>query len=179
MAIGLAVAVLSSDWATKRTQRELVRIIESRLDADAEVQEVTMSIFPRLSIDGRGFTLTRTGADHRLPFIRVDKFHASGWLLDVLRRSIQVVEVEGFQIDVARGNKPEEPAMRKARDLEIGEIRVSGGLLRILPDDPEKLPLNFDLQSVNFYDFSFDHAGRYMATVVNPKPEGLVRSSGW
>ena len=179
MAIALAAAVLSSEWATRRTQRELVRIIESRLDADAEVQEVTMSIFPRLSIEGRGLTLTRTGTNHRLPFIRIDKFSASGTLLDVLKRSIQVVEIEGFQIDVARGNKPGDSAMRKARDLEIGEIRLSGGLLRILPDDPEKLPLNFDLQSVTFYDFSFDHAGRYMATVVNPKPEGLVRSSGW
>ena len=179
MAIALAAAVLGSEWATRRTQRELVRIIESRLDADAEVQEVTMSIFPRLSIEGRGLTLTRTGTDHRLPFIRIDKFSASGTLLDVLKRSIQVVEIEGFQIDVARGNKPGDSTMRKARDLEIGEIRLSGGLLRIVPDDPEKLPLNFDLQSVTFYDFSFDHAGRYMATVVNPKPEGLVRSSGW
>jgi AsmA-like protein len=179
MAMGLGVAVLSSDWATKRTQRELIRIIEGRLDADAEVQEVTMSIFPRLSIEGRGLTLTRTGIDHRLPFIRIDKFHASGTLLDVLKRSIQVVELEGFQIDVARGNKPEESVMGEARDLDIGEIRLTGGLLRILPDDPEKLPLNFELQSVTFYDFSFTHAGRYTATVVNPKPEGLVRSTGW
>jgi hypothetical protein len=178
--LALAVAVLSSDWATRRTQRELVRIIEGRLDADAELEEVTMSIFPRLSIDGRGLTLTQTGTDHRLPFVRVDRFHASGSLLDVLRRSIQRVEIEGFQIDVARGRKPEGPsALREARDLEIAEISATRGLLRILPDDPEKLPLNFELESVTFEDFSFDHAGRYTAQLVNPKPEGFVRSTGW
>jgi hypothetical protein len=175
----VAVAVLSSDWATRRTARELVRIIEARLDADAELEEVTMSIFPRLSIDGRGLTLTRAGTDHRLPFVRVDRFHASGSLLDVLKRSIHLVEIEGFQIDVARGRKPEEANLRDARDLEIAEIRASRGLLRILPDDPEKLPLNFDLDSVTFQDFSFDHPGRYTAQLVNPKPEGFVRSTGW
>src|SRR5262245_1243203 len=179
MALALGVAVLSSDWAKQRTQRELVRIIEGRLDADAEIEEVTMSIFPRLPIDGRGLTLTRTGTDQRLPFIRVDRFHASGSLLGVLKRSIELVEIEGFQIDVARGRKPEGSLMRKARDLEIGEIRATSGLLRLLPDDPEKLPLNFDLDTITFDDFSFDHAGRYSAQLTNPKPQGIIRSSGW
>jgi hypothetical protein len=179
LTLALGVAVLSSDWATRRTARELVRIIEGRLDADAELEDVTMSICPRLSIDGRGLTLTRTGTDHRLPFVRVDRFHASGSFLDVLKRSIHLVEIEGFQIDVARGRKPDDASLREARDLEVAEIRATRGLLRILPDDPEKLPLNFDLESVTFHDFSFDHAGRYTAQVINPKPEGFVRSTGW
>jgi hypothetical protein len=179
MTILLALAVLSSDWAERRTQQELARILETRLDADAEIQEVTMSIFPRLSIDGRGLTLTRMGTDERLPFIRVDRFHASGSLLGVLRRSIALVEIEGFQIDVARGHKPEGPVMREARDLEIDKIRATGGLLRILPDDPEKLSLNFDLDTVTFENFSFDHAGRYSAQLTNPKPQGVISSSGY
>ena len=175
----LALAVLSSDWAARRTGQELARILEARLDADAEIQEVSMSIFPRLSIDGRGLTLTRNGADQRLPFIRVERFHASGSLLGVLKRSIDLVEIEGFQIDVARGRRPEGPVMREAKDLEIAEIRATNGLLRILPDDPEKLPLNFDLDTITFDDFSFDHAGRYSALLTNPRPQGLIRSSGW
>jgi hypothetical protein len=179
MTLGLGVAVLSSDWAAHRVARELIRIIEGRLDADAELQEVTISIFPRLSIDGQGLTLTQTGTDHRLPFVRVDRFHASGSLINVLRRSIQLVEVEGFQIDVARGRKPEGSGVREVRDLDIDEIRATRGLLRILPDDPEKLPLNFDLDSVTFHDFSFDHAGRYTAQLINPKPKGFIRSAGW
>jgi hypothetical protein len=99
--------------------------------------------------------------------------------LDVLKWSIGLVEIEGFQIDIARGRKQEGPAMRKARDLQIDEIRATNGLLRILPDDPEKLPLNFELDAVTFEDFSFDHSGRYSAQLTNPKPEGVVRSSGW
>jgi hypothetical protein len=175
----VAAVVLSSGWAKTRSQQELIRIIEVRLDAEAELEEITMSIFPRLSIEGRGLTLTRTQDEHRLPFIRVERFQASGSFLDVLRRSIGLVELDGFQIDVARGAKPQGSGARRARDLKIDEIRATNGLLRILPDDPEKLPLHFNLQTVTFHDFSFDHAGRYSAQLTNPKPEGVIRSSGW
>jgi hypothetical protein len=175
----LAVAVLSSNWAARRTGQELVRILEARFDATAAVEEVRLTLFPRLSITGRGLTFTRAREEHRLPFVRIDRFHASGSLVQLLRRSIDLVEIEGFQIDVARGPKPPGESMKMAaRDLFIDEIRANKGLLRILPDDPDKLPLNFQLDSVTFHGFSFERAGRYTAVLTNPKPEGLVRSTG-
>ena len=61
----------------------------------------------------------------------------------------------------------------------IDEIRATKGLLRLLPDDPEKLPLDFEFETVTFQDFSFEHAGRYTAQLTNPKPKGLILSSGW
>jgi hypothetical protein len=178
LAVGLGVAVLSSQWAARRTGEELARIIETRLDAKAHIEEVSVKIFPRLAIDGSGLTLVRNGDEHRLPFIRVDQFHASGSLFDVLKRSIDVVQIDGFQIDVARGPKPKGSGIRGARDLEIDEIKATNGLLRIVPDNPEKLPLDFDLETVTFRDFSFDHAGQYEAVLTNPKPHGLIRSTG-
>ncbi len=177
IAVAAGVVVLRSQWAAHRTGQELTRIIEARLDATAHIEEVSIAIFPRLAIEGHGLTLVRNG-DERLPFIRVDHFHASGSLVDALRRTIDVVEVEGLQLDIARGPKPKGSGMRAARDLEINEIRVTRGLLRILPDNPEKLPLNFELDTVNFHDFSFDHAGRYEAQLTNPKPKGLIKSAG-
>ncbi len=178
LAVALGVAVLRSQWAAHRTGQELTRIIEARLDATAHIEDVSITIFPRLAIEGHGLSLIRNGDQHRLPFIRVDHFHASGSLFDLFKRSIDVVEVEGFQVDIARGPKPRGSGLRGARDLDINEIRATRGLLRILPDNPEKLPLNFDLETVTFHDFSFDHAGRYEAQLTNPKPHGLIKSSG-
>lgn len=175
----LAVAALSSNWAERRVGQEIVRILEARFDATAAVDEVTLTLFPRLAITGRGLTFTREREEHRLPFVRIDRFHASGSLVRLLRLSIDLVEIEGFQIDVARGPKPPGESMKvTARDLAIDEIRVNNGLLRLLPDNPEKLPLNFQLDTVTFRDFSFERAGRYSAVLTNPKPEGLIRSSG-
>src|SRR5262245_40117044 len=179
LAIALGVAVLSSQWAARRTGHELARIIEARLDATAQFEEVSVTIFPRLAIEGKGLTLVRNGDEHRLPFIRIDRFNASGSLLDVLKRSIDEVHVDGFQIDIARGPKPKGSGLRGVRNLEIDEIKATHGLLRLLPDDPAKLPLNFDLDSVTFRDFSFEHAGQYDAQLTNPKPQGLIRSTGF
>jgi hypothetical protein len=178
IAVAFGVIVLRRQWAAHRTGQELTRIIEARLDATAHVEEVSIAIFPRLAIEGHGLTLVRNGDEHRLPFIRVDHFHASGSLVDALRRTIDVVEVEGLQLDIARGPKPKGSGMRAARDLEINEIRVTRGLLRILPDDPEKLTLDFELNSVAFHNFSFEHAGQYEAQLTNPKPKGLIKSAG-
>jgi hypothetical protein len=178
LAIAIGIGVLRSDWAARRTGQELTRIIETRLDAKAHIEEVSMEIYPRLSIEGRGLTLVRNGDEHRLPFIRVDHFHASGSLFDVLKRTIDVVEIEGFQVDIARGPKPKGAGLKGAKDLEISEIRATRGLLRVLPDNPEKLPLNFDLDTVIFRDFSFEHAGQYQAQLTNPKPHGLIKTSG-
>ena len=178
LAAGTGIVVLRSQWAANRTGQELARIIEARLDATAHIDEVSIAIFPRLAIEGHGLTLVRNGDEHRLPFIRVDHFHASGSLVDALKRTIDVVEVEGLQLDIARGPKPKGSGMPRARDLEINEIRVTRGLLRILPDDPEKLPLNFELDAVAFHNFSFEHAGQYEAQLTNPKPKGLIKSAG-
>ena len=53
MTLGFGVAVLSSDWAAHRVSSAgSFESSKARLDADAELQEVTISIFPRLSIDG-------------------------------------------------------------------------------------------------------------------------------
>ena len=178
IAVGLGVVVLRSQWAAHRTGEEITRIIEARLDAEAHIEDVSVTLFPRLAIEGHGLTLVRNGDEHRLPFIRVDHFHASGSVVDVLKRTIDIVEVEGFQVDVARGPKPKGSGVKGARDLEINEIRATRGLLRIVPDDPKKLPLNFDLDTVTFRNFSFDHAGQYEAQLTNPKPKGLIKSAG-
>ena len=171
--LGLGVAVLSSDWAARRTQQEIIRQLETGFDATANVEEVTLSIFPRLSIEGRGLSFTREREEHRLPFVRIERFQASGSLLRLLRRTIDIVDIEGLQIDVARGPKPPggKPSDLRSSELRIDEIRINKGLLRILPDNPEKLPLNFELAEVTFRGFSFEHAGEYSARLTNPNPE--------
>ena len=177
-AMALAILVLASPWASARVQRELIRILEARFDGTVEIDEVALSLFPRLSIDGRGFTITQSRGDNRIALVHADRVHASGSVLHVLRRSIGLVEIEGLLLDVARTSTPSPKPTGRAPDLTIDEIRVSGGLLRILPDDPAKLPLHFQLSSVTFHDFSFDGAGRYTALLTNPKPEGVIRASG-
>lgn len=176
--IVLASVVLTSDWAAQRVRGELVETLQARFDATVSVGHVSLSLFPRVSIDGRDLVLTRTQDRHTLPSIRASRFHVSGSPLRLLRRSVDLVLLDGLEIRVAKGVAPRGPRRRRAPDLAISEIRVSSGLLLILPDNPEKLPLRFDLEQVTFRDFSFERAGHYQARLTNPKPAGFIDSSG-
>ena len=117
MTLALAIVVLSSDWAARRTQEELIRIIEVRFDADAELEEVTMSLFPRLVDRRAGLDVSSgpgTSTDSR-SFASTDFTHQARSLM-CCGAHLGLVDIDGFQIDVARGRKPEGPgAARCAR----------------------------------------------------------------
>ena len=51
-------------------------------------------------------------------------------------------------------------------------------MLLILPNNPEKLPLQFDLEQVTLEDFAFDKPSPYRARLTNPKPRGFIDSTG-
>jgi hypothetical protein len=48
----------------------------------------------------------------------------------------------------------------------------------ILPDDPQKLPLEFGLQAVTLTDFRFDRSTVFAARLVNPRPRALIQTEG-
>jgi hypothetical protein len=176
--VALALVVLTSEWAAQRVRTELVEILEARFDATVSVGQVSLSLFPRVAIDGQDLLLTRTPDRHTLPFIHARQFHVSGSPLRLLRRSVDLVVLDGLEIRVAKGADESKSRRRAAPDLTIGEIQASRGLLLILPDDPDKLPLRFDLEHIKFRDFSFERAGHYEARLTNPKPTGFIDSSG-
>ena len=71
--IVLASVVLTSDWAAQRVRGELVETLQARFDATVSVGHVSLSLFPRVSIDGRDLVLTRTQDRHTLPSIRASR----------------------------------------------------------------------------------------------------------
>lgn len=179
LATALAYAVLTSAWASNRVRTAMIAFLEARFDADVEIAEISIALVPRVAIDGRGLSLTRLENTHDGPFIRLDRFNVSGWPLELLRRKVARVDVDGFEFHVERGSK--RPGMSRdltKHDVTIDEVVVRNGLLLILPNDPRKLPLRFDLQEVVMTDFSFDRPSQYRARLTNPKPRGSIDSTG-
>lgn len=177
--VGAGAAVLSSDWAAARAQRELRALLEAKFNGTVDVKEISFSIFPRLAVSGEGLTISQSSDRSKLTLLTLERFTAAGSLPQFLRRRIALVEIDGFQIDIQRGaHPPKGPPPRRSPDLAIDHIRVKNGLLRMLPSDPQKEPLDFVLTDVSFDGFSFERPGRYAAVLTNPKPEGLIRSTG-
>ncbi|NOT25291.1 MAG: hypothetical protein HOP16_04230 [Acidobacteria bacterium] len=177
-ATALLYLALTSEWAADRVRLRMVAFLEDRFDADVEIGEITIALVPKVAIEGRRMTLTRVNGS-RVPFIRLDNFSVGGWPLDLLRRHLSDVTVDGFELRVERGVRraPGTPSMTR-HDVTIDRVVVRNGLLLIVPNNPEKLPLQFDLQEVVMEDFGFDRSSPYRARLTNPKPRGSIDSTG-
>lgn len=177
-AAGLLYLVLTSEWAADRIRVAMVEFLEERFDADVEIAQISIVLVPRVSVEGRRLTLTHVNSGG-VPFIRLDRFSVAGWPLDLLRRRVNEVVVDGFELRVERGRPRSARSSAFARrDVRIDQVLVRNGLLLIVPNDPLKLPLEFDLQEVVMHDFGFDRSSPYRARLINPKPRGSIDSTG-
>jgi hypothetical protein len=176
LAGGAGALLLSSSWASERVKREAIEFIEARFDASVEIGEITLRLFPRVAVSGNGLTLTRRDED--VPFLSFARFEIAGSPLALLRRRVEQIELDGFELRVLRGRPRSKPALQPARDIRIDRIHVLNGRLLIVPNNPEKLPLDFALHEVTLHDFGFDRESRYSAILTNPKPESVIQSEG-
>lgn len=179
LAAATGYAVLTSSWGSDRVRRSMVGYLSEKFDADVAIAEMSITLVPRLSIVGRGLTLTRRTDTASGPFVTLENFSVGGTPLALFNRHVDVVSVDGFEVRLKKGNlKGTKDRRLPKHDVSIGEISVRNGVLLILPRNPEKLPLQFDLERVTLEDFAFDKPSRYRARLTNPKPRGYIDSTG-
>lgn len=179
LAVGSVYAVLTSDWAARRVQARMIAFLEERFDAEVEIASLSIALVPRIAIDGRGLTLRRRGAPDPEPFVRLDAFRVAGGPIGLLRRSVALASVEGFEVRVQRGGA-QGSGFRppKERDVIVKHLVVGRGMLLILPSDARKPALQFDIDKVEMWEFGFDRASEYRARLTNPRPRGHIDAAG-
>jgi hypothetical protein len=95
--------------------------------------------------------------------------------------------LEGLEIHVSRrkDGEPEEQGKEPAGsqgsespDFVIEELIADGTRLRILPKDPGKEPLEFDLKSLRMESVALVRPMHFVAELTNAKPPGLIQTEG-
>lgn len=170
------VALLHTDWASRRVAREAAALLEARFEGRVKVDTLSMTLYPRVSITGTNLRVTRD--DTEAPMLEVARFAVAGTPMELFRRRASRVELDGLQIYITRGRRQASSLRGRARDVRVDEVLVRSGRLVILPDDPRKLPLEFGLQDLALHDFGFDRSTAFAAKLVNPKPRALVQTEG-
>ena len=176
LATGGALAVLNSEWAARRVAHEAAAMLEARFDGHVQVESLSMTLFPRVAVSGANLHITR--ADGAAPMLEIAKFEVSGTPIELFRRRFDRVDIDGLQIFVTRGRGQPTKLRGQLRDVRVGEVNVRNGRLVILPDDPQKLPLEFGLQTVTLTDFRFDRSTVFAARLINPRPRALIQTEG-
>lgn len=177
LAAGGATLLLVSPWASGRVEREAIAMLEARFDARVDLGPIQLSLFPRVTVTGTDLRLTRSG--EHAPFLAVGRFAISGSPLALFRRRVSHIELGEVEVRITRGRRNSVPRRgRRWRDVRVDQIHMTSGQLWIIPDNPEKIPLEFALHEVTLTDFSFDNSTQYTAHLTNPKPRGTIHSEG-
>jgi hypothetical protein len=185
VAIVLAIAVfIASKRVGPFARAYVLRLLESRYDADVELGDLNIVLYPRLNATGKDLKIRlRSLPANAPPFISVRKFHVDADVQQLWGDTARVREVrlEGFEINVPpRGVKKPETVKRPTElpDFIIGEMRADGTLLRIHSRKPGKQPLEFAIQRLMMHSIGKGQPMRFDAKLMNPTPPGLIDSQG-
>ncbi len=187
--IVLAVAGRAlSPWA----EREFIQALEKKFKSDAEVEDLQVRIFPWFSAQATGLVFRHHGRTDVPPLIKIASLRADANPISALFRHVSVVNLEGLEIRVARKkdgrdngqkNDGERDVQEQDKDgddsgVVVDHVIADGTHLEILPKNPEKDPLVFEIRKLSMDDAGPGSAMRYVATLTNAKPEGDINAEG-
>ena len=195
-------AFLAFPYYEPKLRQKMVHLIEERFDGKAEVESIDLSIFPTVRGSGKKLVLWYKGRKDIPPMISIDEFTVNMGFFELFSQPVKVAEVtlKGLVIQIppkeqrrnnsnqtkpaAAQNIPSDrPSGKKTTSAEkfpfvIAEIHADGTVLKILPGDPGKDPLIFELHKLNLQSVELNRPMKFDAVLKNAKPPGLINTSG-
>ncbi|HZT37149.1 MAG TPA: hypothetical protein VFA28_04575 [Bryobacteraceae bacterium] len=98
-------------------------------------------------------------------------------------KHVPLVTLDGLEIHVPpKGERPDLGAASQGdaarSSVVIDRVMVHSARLTILPRDPSKIPLQFDIARLQLDSAGLKTAMQYTADMTNPKPPGQIHSTG-
>jgi hypothetical protein len=177
---------------------QAINYLQQRFDSDVEIAAFHIQL-PHISplklafrrgrgafarVEGEGISLRHRKAPNAPPLFRMKSFAFDvdlGTLFDA-SKTVHAVTVDGMEINIPP--KTERPDFDKGKDggghtgVVIEDVMITNSVLNILPKNPDKDPLEFDLHRVHLMSAGKDVAMKYDATLTNAKPPGEIQSKG-
>ena len=175
-----------SPWA----ERKFIQALENKFKSEAEVDGLTVRVFPWFSAEATGLVFRHHGRTDVPPLVTMERATAEANPISLLFKRVSLVRLEGLEIRVARkknenGGHGEADADSGNRDdgggggeFIVEHLIADGAHLEILPKNPEKNPLVFDLSELTMEGAGPNSPMRYVATLTNPKPPGDIDAEG-
>lgn len=156
--------------------------LSERLESRVELSAFSVSVFPRPVVRGEGLVVRHRGRTDVPPLISIRSFSVETGLWGLYSGHVRRVHVDGLELRIPPKNQRGESftvsKRSRWRRIVIDEILSHDAQLQLLPKRPDKLPHVFQI-----HDLSLRSVGRglpmsFRATLNNPKPEGLIETSG-
>jgi hypothetical protein len=178
---------------TEYVQERAARLAKERFASDLSLSGVRISLLP-VTVRIDNVVLHHKGRRDVPPLIQIRRATVrmslrSLFSLRTSRPSVRQVRLEGLVIHVARRPAPGEPGKKETPALEkkggatpayfvVDELIADGTMLRVLPKDAWKEPLEFDLRSLHMKSAGLGEPMQFVSVLTNAKPTGLIHTSG-
>ena len=186
-------------------RERLVAFLSSRFDGDVVLEHLEVSMplrgplrvllnkgrGARVTVRASGILLRQRGARERYPLLQLRglTFDFEASRLFGAPAVIDLVRIEGLELAIPpkhertftpRRQDPQgqDADGSKVPQVIIGRVVADGATLVVLPKDPAKAPLRFDLEKVTLHSAGAGVAMRYVTTLRNAKPPGIVDCRG-
>jgi hypothetical protein len=173
----------------------LASAIGQRFGGSVEIQDLRLSVFPRLRVAGDGVIVHRGTDVSQPPLIRIRSFSGEAGLFGLLgsRLHIREVRLEGLEINVPPGGVDIDGKPNPANNggptaaaspehgkspLLVDHLVSDNALLRILRREPEKKPREFAIATLRMEDTGADTPWGFTASLTNPTPPGRIETRG-
>ncbi len=185
-------------------RQQAIDYLSERFNSDVELRSLRVHM-PRTSplrllltrgrgaiarVEGQGISMRLKGRKDAPPIFAMKKFRFDvdlGKLFDT-PRIVRQVTLDGMQINVPpKGQRPE--SKRTAEESSgaensakpsviIEDVIIRDAQLVLLPKDPKKIPLRFDIHQLHLQSAGIGTAMQYQARLTNAKPPGEIDSTG-
>jgi len=178
--LGVAIAV-GLHYADPYLRAKAVSMLEDKFHSDVELRDFHVSLFPGLGIEGGGLALRKNGRTDVPPLIVIEEFSAHAGISAIWGKpwKIDQIKIKGLAITIPP--KTEDKAKEyKTKDVPIavGELISEDATLILLPQDPAKLPHEFDIHKLVMHEVGLDRSATFVATLTNDKPPGEIDTKG-
>jgi hypothetical protein len=182
LAIVLAVGLrrLGPDYA----RRQMDRMLSERFQSAVTYSSVEITVFPALRVTLHDVTMRLNGRTDVPPLIRIRQAQAEGHLISMLRfpPHLGQVRIEGLAITIPpKDQRPIGKAKRPEGHfggMVIDQMTAGDCTLTILPRDPRREPLEFNIHGLRVEGVSMDRPASFAARLSNPVPRGEIESKG-
>ncbi len=187
IAIGVVLVLLiagfwlASPALSRYVKSAVIRSLQQ--SGQVEIQQVQVAVFPSLTITIDGIQFHHDGRTDVPPLISIGRAALKTNWIALITKHVGEVRLTGLRIQVpprhsGSGGGLSRPQQKKQSGFVVDRMIADGAVLLILPKDPLRDPLEWDMRQLTLHHVGTDDPMRFETILENAKPPGEIHSTG-
>lgn len=170
----------------RRLQAAVEQALSEHFHRAVQLHNLHVTLIPVFRVSADAFVLPNREAQNQPAFIAIKHFTAEANPLGLLLGPIRIhsLKLDGLVINIppkaesAKESNARPKKLRHLADFVIDRVYADGTLLYILPKDPGRDPMEFDIRKLALTSAGVGQPMKFQAELTNPKPPGDIHSDG-